>query len=59
MHSQYKDQFLKVSIKGMQETQTFEDELKEATQNQELVAILTEESRLNDCNFLMIFILNF
>jgi hypothetical protein len=31
-HSQDKDQFLKVSIKRMQETQTFEDELKEVTE---------------------------
>jgi hypothetical protein len=65
-HSQDKDQFLKVSIKRMQETQTFEDELKEATemnlilstQNQELAAKLSEESRLKDGNFLMPFILN-
>jgi hypothetical protein len=65
-HSQDRDQFLKVSIKRMQETQTFEDELKEATelnlilstQNQELVAKLTEESRLKDGNFSMPFILN-
>jgi hypothetical protein len=48
-HSQDKDHFLKVAIKRIQETQTFEDELKEATelnsilftQNQELEAKLT------------------
>jgi hypothetical protein len=65
-HSQDKEQFLKVSIKRMQETQTFEDELKEAivlnsiliTQNQELTAKLTEESQLKDGNFSMPFILN-
>jgi hypothetical protein len=27
-HSQNKDQFLKVAVKRMQETETFEDELK-------------------------------
>jgi hypothetical protein len=65
-HSQDKDQVLKVSIKRMQENQTFEDELKEAiemnlilsTQNQELATKLTEESRLKDGNFSMPFILN-
>jgi hypothetical protein len=31
-HSQDKDQVLKVLIKRMQENQTFEDELKEATE---------------------------
>jgi hypothetical protein len=65
-HSQDKDQVLKVSIKRMQENQTFEDELKEAiemnlilsTQNQELATKLTEESQLKDGNFSMPFILN-
>jgi hypothetical protein len=50
----------------MQETQTFDDELKEATelnsilvtQNQELTAKLTEERLLKDGNFSMPFILN-
>jgi hypothetical protein len=51
-HSQDKDQFLKVSIKRMQETQMYEDELKEANEYnsvlfprlQELEAKCTEES---------------
>jgi hypothetical protein len=50
-HSQDKDQFLKVSIKRMQETQMFENKLKEANeynlvlfaQLQELEAQLDEE----------------
>jgi hypothetical protein len=50
-HSQDKDQFLKVSMKRMQETQMFENELKEANQYnsvlftrlQELEAQLAEE----------------
>jgi hypothetical protein len=53
-HSQDKDQFLKVAIKRMQETQTFEDELKEVSklnsvlfaQNQELEAKLAKESQV-------------
>jgi hypothetical protein len=60
-HSHDKDQFLKVSIKRMQETQFFEDELKEWTelnsflyaQNQELEAKLAEESHLKDGKFLL------
>jgi hypothetical protein len=64
-HSQDKDQFLKVSIKRMQETQMFEDELKEAnkhnlvlfTQLQELEAKLAEESQLKDGKFLLPFYL--
>jgi cell shape-determining protein MreC len=59
--SQYKDQFLKVSIKRMQETQFFKDELKESTelnsflyaQNQELEAKLAQESQLKDGKFLL------
>jgi hypothetical protein len=55
-HSQDKDQFLKVMIKWMQETQTFQDELKEVSelnsvlfaQNQELEAQLAEESLVKD-----------
>jgi hypothetical protein len=50
-HSQDKDQFLKVSIKRMQDTQMFESELKEANKYnsvlfarlQELEAQLAEE----------------
>jgi hypothetical protein len=60
-HSHDKDQFLKVSIKRMQETQFFKDELKEWTelnsflyaQNQELEAKLAEESHLKDGKFLL------
>jgi hypothetical protein len=55
-HSQDKDQFLKVAIKQMQETQIFEDELKEVSklnlvllnQNQELEAKLAKESQAKD-----------
>jgi hypothetical protein len=55
-HSQDKDQFLKVVIERMQETQAFEDELKEVselnsvlyTQNNELEAKLAEESQAKD-----------
>jgi hypothetical protein len=51
-HSQDKDQFLKLSIKRMQETQTFRDELKEGNEHnsvrftwlQELEAKLAEEN---------------
>jgi hypothetical protein len=64
-HSQDKDQFLKVSIKRMQETQTFEDELMEANEHnlvlfswlQELVTKLVEESQLKDGKFLLPFYL--
>jgi hypothetical protein len=64
-HSQDKDQFLKVSIKRMQETQTFEDEFKEANEHnsalfarlQELEAKLAEESQLKDGKFLLPFCL--
>jgi hypothetical protein len=49
--SRSKDQFLRVAIKRLTETQTFEDELKEVSElnevlldhNQELKARLTEE----------------
>jgi hypothetical protein len=62
-HSQDKDHFLKVAIKRIQETQTFEDELKEATelnsilftQNQELEAKLPKESQLKDGKLLLPF----
>jgi hypothetical protein len=55
-HSQDKDQFLKVSIKRMQETQMYEDELKEANEYnsvlfarlQELEAKCAEESQLKE-----------
>jgi hypothetical protein len=58
-HSQDMDQFLKASIKTIQETQLFEDELKESTElnsflyarNQELEAKLAEESQLKDGKF--------
>jgi hypothetical protein len=62
-HPQDKDQFLKVSIKRTQETQMFEDELKEANEHnsvlfarlQELEAKLAEESQLKDGKFLLPF----
>jgi hypothetical protein len=51
-HSQEKDQFLKVAIKRMTETQILEDELKEVGElnsvlfeKQELEAKVAEESR--------------
>jgi hypothetical protein len=55
-HSQDKDQFMKVVIKRMVETQSFEDELKEVSelnsvifaQNQELKAQLAKESQPKD-----------
>jgi hypothetical protein len=64
-HSQDKDQFLKVSIKRMQETQMFEDELKEANEHysvlfarlQELEAKLAEESQFKNGKFLLPFYL--
>jgi hypothetical protein len=57
-HSQDKDQFLKVAIKQMTETQVLEDELKEVSmlnsvllaQRQELEAKLVEESQVKDGN---------
>jgi hypothetical protein len=60
-HSQEQDQFLKVPIKRMQETQLFKDELRDSNelnsflyaQNQELKAKLAEESRLKDGKFLL------
>jgi hypothetical protein len=59
-HSQDKDQFLKVSIKRMQETQLYEGDLKEANKYnsilfarlQELEAKCAEESRLKEGKFL-------
>jgi hypothetical protein len=50
-HSQDKDQFLKVSIKRMQETQLYEDKL------QELEAKCIEESQLKEGKFLSPFYL--
>jgi hypothetical protein len=55
-HSQDSDQFLKVAIKRMAETQSFEDKLKEVSelnlvllaQNQELEDQLTKESQAKD-----------
>jgi hypothetical protein len=63
-HSQNKDQFLKVAIKRMQQTQTFEDELKETiklnlillAQNEELETNLTNEIQSKGCNFPLSFI---
>jgi hypothetical protein len=57
-HSQDKDQFLKVAIKWMMETQVLEDELNEVSklnsvllaQKQELEAKLAEESQAKDGN---------
>jgi hypothetical protein len=64
-HSQDKDQFLKVSIKRMQETQMYEYELKEVNEcNSVLVARLrelevkcAEQSRLKEGKFLSPFYL--
>jgi hypothetical protein len=55
-HSRAKDQFLRVTIKWMTETQILEDELKEVSeinsvllaQKQELEAELTKESQAKD-----------
>jgi hypothetical protein len=63
-HSQDKDQFLKVSIKRMQETPMYENELKEANeynsvlfaQLRELEAECAEESRLKEGKFLFTFL---
>jgi hypothetical protein len=52
-HHEAKDQFLRVAVKRLSETQLFEDELKEVSQlnivllahNQELEARLAEESK--------------
>jgi hypothetical protein len=57
-HSRDKDQFLKVAIKQMTETQILEDELKEVgelnsvllAEKQELEAKLVEERRAKDGN---------
>jgi hypothetical protein len=57
-HSQDKDQFLKVEIKRMMETQILKDELKEVgelnsvllNEKQELEAKLAEESWAKDHN---------
>jgi hypothetical protein len=59
-HSQDKDQFLKVSIKRMQEARMYEDELKEANECnsvlvarlQELEAKCTEKTQLKEGKFL-------
>jgi hypothetical protein len=58
-HSQDKDQFLKVAVKQMMETQIFEDELKEVSelnlvllaQKHELEAKLAKESQAKDGNY--------
>jgi hypothetical protein len=57
-HSQDKDQFLKVAIKRMMETQVLEDELNKVSklnsvllaQKQELEAKLAKESQAKDGN---------
>jgi hypothetical protein len=64
-HSQDKDQILKVSIKRMQETQMYEDELKEANEYnsiisawlQELETRSAEESQLKEGKYLLPFYL--
>jgi hypothetical protein len=64
-HSQDKDQFLMVSIKMMQETQMYEDELNEAneynsilsTRLQEHETECVEESQLKDGKYLLPFCL--
>jgi hypothetical protein len=62
-HYQDKDQFFKVSIKRMQETQMYENELKEANENnsilsarlQELETKCVEESQLKEGKYLLPF----
>jgi hypothetical protein len=62
-HSQDKDQFMKVAIKRMQETQTFEDELMAMVElnsillarNEELETKLTEEIQSKEGNPLLSF----
>jgi hypothetical protein len=57
-HSQDKDQFLKIAIKWLTETQVHEDKLKEVSklnsallaQQQELEAKLAKESQAKDGN---------
>jgi hypothetical protein len=61
-HSKNKDQFVKVMIKCMAETQLFEGELKEANEQnsihfaneQELEAQLVEETRAKDGSALLV-----
>jgi hypothetical protein len=58
-HSKAKDQFLKVAVKRMMETQLFQDELEEVSQlnsvlftwNQELESQLAEESQAKMVTF--------
>jgi hypothetical protein len=62
-HSQDKDQFLKVAVKRIQETQTFEEELKATmklilillARNEELETKLTEESQSKEGNLSLSF----
>jgi hypothetical protein len=62
-HSQDKDQFLRVSLKRMQETQMYENELKEANEYilalfarlKELKAKWAEENRLKESKILLPF----
>jgi hypothetical protein len=64
-HSQNKDEFLRVAIKSMQETQTYEDELKATielnsiliAQNEELETKLADEIQSKEGNFQLSFIL--
>jgi hypothetical protein len=62
-HLQDNDQFMKVVVKRMQETQTIEDELKAMIEfnsiplarNEELETKLTEESQSKEGNLLLSF----
>jgi hypothetical protein len=64
-HSEEKDQFLRLSLKRMQETQMYENELQEAKKYnsvlfawlQELEAKCVEENRLKEGKFLLPFCL--
>jgi hypothetical protein len=63
-HSQNKNQFLKVAIKCMRKTQTFEDELKATIElnsillarNEELETNFTNEIQSKEGNFSLSFI---
>jgi hypothetical protein len=62
--SQSKDQFLRVSLKRLTETQIHEDELQEVNElnkvildwNQELETQLADKSREKACKWLLIFL---
>jgi hypothetical protein len=49
-HSQNKDQFLKVAIRWMQETQTFKDELKATIELNSILLARNEELETNWAN---------